>query len=280
LAVAQRLAEMKRLVGALVVCCLLAPGCSAEETTPLLFGGINVTKIVQKSDHRNDRCEQSLVAGLTESERRNLSANDIVLLIDKSTSMATRDCPDALSHKSVSRWEWCKSNIADLSTQITDAYGGRITAVLFADCTEAHEDLSADNVEELFESNHPHGTTQMDAGIAAAIQSHNLRSPDKPLLLAIVTDGSPTNANKVRTAVLAAARQMRDDNDLSIVFFLVGKTANAGGLLRTIHADLMAISPGRDIVRYCKFQELVQDGFATLLSSTAASRASGNLDRL
>ncbi len=235
---------------------------------------------------------------LTEAELQRLAAHDIVILIDKSGSMNTCDCPKVKEGSSKgskllqtillpallcsgylstplvrsSRWDWCAEQTIKMATQAGTALPDGFTVVTFADGFTIHKNMTVDTLPQLFTSGVPFGGTHLAPPLNEIcknyFQSRTLESQHvKPLSIGIITDGIPLDKFFVSRAIASAVKQLTYANEINIVFFLIGENDFQGKIYISY---LMHKFSGKKfqfhIVKAVSFKQLKQAGLARCLA--------------
>ncbi len=170
-----------------------------------------------------------------------LRDHQVVIFVDRSLSMSTRDCPQVpgahvkVSSKShltpqlySSRWDWCSYQVTQMAKQARSALPDGFTVVLFGSSFHIHKNMTAEGLEDIFHTKAPFGGTVLGHPLKRIFQDYfNQRTltpeTSKPLLIGIITDGTPTDHSKVLKTVVKATKQMRNAKEITIVFFLIGE---------------------------------------------------------
>lgn len=242
---------------------------------------------VLQGNARSNRLEPGADLGsarsLTQVELKKLADHEVILLIDRSGSMSTPDCPTGSGFgrglgmlptllgvplMSTSRWNWCLQQTSEMSRQTQGIYEQGMTIVLFSTSYLVVPNVTLDSLPRLFSQNFPSGTTNLAQPLALEIGDYFKRRAlsrgnVKPLIVGIITDGCPTNRGAVVQALVEATRFMRNPEELTVIFFMIGGMDLPGE--RFVH-DLATNLPARGavypIVREVSFSELQQVGLA------------------
>lgn len=228
---------------------------------------------------------------LTAVEASNLARREIVLIVDKSSSMANRDCPsDACSSAEdanltafewiaahlahpISRWNWCCQQVAGLATQLSTISQDCVSIVLFDSHFDAHEHLRAEQIIRLFQDVHPGGRTKLGPALQSEIAIYNARRwvgvPTKPLLLAVLTDGYTENSTAVRNAIIEATKTLRNPDDITVLLVNVGVEQKGSEIIKELDEDLVKQGARFDIVRRTMFSQIAKNGLARALASAS-----------
>jgi hypothetical protein len=223
--------------------------------------------------------------GLTQVQLHRLSTHDIVLVIDKSSSMATPDCPTGESKLSglsalilgigdiaATRWNWCLEQTARMARQTAGVLTNGFTVVLFDSHFAVFPHVTVNDLARIFKENCPSGHTLLEKPLTSTFQDYFRRKlisrgNVKPLLIGIITDGCPTNPNAVREAVVDVTHEMKDPNEITIVFFLIGRNDHRGEQFAfDLSHNLVARGGLCQVVRSVPFWELEKQGLARALA--------------
>lgn len=190
--------------------------------------------------------DDAVRGGLTQVELNKLAAHDIVLVIDKSFSMMTRDCPAGtfdiaklgvrsafgygksdLDDLSSSRWNWCFNQTLKMAKQTQGVLSNGFTVILFDNNYHVFEHVTVDQLPNIFGSNHPWGHTNMASPLEASFNDYLRRKRMtngrlRPLLVGVISDGCPTQPEAAREAIIEATHKVKDPREISVVFFLIG----------------------------------------------------------
>lgn len=191
----------------------------------------------------------------------------VVLLIDHSGSM---NGGLGIGPYDLSRWAWCRNQIADFSRFCGDKLRGGITLIPFNDSFEVHEHASEKDVENVFSTIVPSGETDICTPLAAAIDAH-LAEPDhenKPLLIVVLTDGLPNQGGSLSKLIAQATSALRKHNEMSITFLTVGQAPEGDELIEHLDNDLTNRGASYDIVSSMRFADLLQTGLKNALLET------------
>lgn len=232
---------------------------------------------------------------LTQVELNKLAQRDVVLIIDQSSSMLTHDCPGSAGTyaapgtgkfllgsgilgipigQSVSRWQWCTTQTAELSKQTEQIYKQGITVVMFSSAYEVFQNVTLQKVPDLFRINRPSGGTNLAPALGSQIGAYFKRRAEfrgnvKPLVIGIVTDGCPNNRQAVKQAIIEATHLMRHPLEITVVFFLIGAMDYQGErYVESLESNLTRSGAQFSIVRSIRFDELRSIGLAKALAQS------------
>ena len=231
----------------------------------------------------------SLNGGLTQLELKRLAAHDIVILIDKSGSMATTDCSNSVlgnstlrilsslvlgsGAMSISRWNWCMQQTALMASQTEKVLTNGFTVVLFDDRFRIFLRVNVQQLSEIFSQNHPGGRTHLAQPLRSTFADYFHRKEFsngkiKPLLIGVITDGCPNSPEDAVEAVISATHKMARPDEISVVFFLIGGDDRRGEEFAwDLSHNLISKGGTFPIVKAVPFQELEKSGLARALAA-------------
>ncbi len=227
--------------------------------------------------------------GLTQVELQRLAAHDIVILVDKSGSMNTGDCPTSGgtastvgsivlpmlvggSLLSTSRWRWCHTQTSKMAVQTENVLPEGFSLVLFDSRFKVYPHVTVAGLADTFSKNHPGGGTDLAAPLDCAFRDYFNRKriskvPIKPLLIGIITDGCPNFPRSVHDVIIRATHSMTNPTDITIVFFLIGNQDREGEeFVQDISHNLTREGATYNIVKPVSFRELKKIGLAKALA--------------
>ena len=233
--------------------------------------------------------DDAIKGGLTKLELGHLAAHDIVLVVDKSSSMATPDCPTGgsgpsalgmvsafafgsagLLDSAASRWNWCLRQTVHMAKQTEGALANGFTVILFSSHFEVFQHVTVQQLGNIFRENHPGGHTLLAQPLAASFDDYFRRKRIgnvKPLLVGVITDGCPTEPDAAREAIISATHQVRNPNEITVIFFLIGGDDPHGErFVWDLCHNLVRKGARYPIVKAVPFNELEQVGLARALA--------------
>ncbi len=191
---------------------------------------------------------------------------DIELLLDKSSSMDTRDCPGGMS-----RWKYAEEVAVGLARKAGVHDKDGIVVAPFAGTFKVYEGVTEAKVAEVFKENEPSGSTDTAAVLKARLDAYfdrKAKGPTKNLLLFVLTDGEPTNRAAVAEAIIAATKRMKLDEEIAIQFVQVGKDDGAAAFLKYLDDGLVKQGAAFDIVDTVDFASVEGLTFAELIEKS------------
>ncbi len=250
---------------------------SGLRLTPPITGNLS-----QSTLKANDKILQVEVS---KQELKMLGEHDVTLLIDKSGSMDTNDCPPPNKASKMSkylsiplmltigtnpflitRWHWCQiqtMHFADLAQNYLD---NGMTVVLFSSNFKVFDNVHFNDIETIFKVNHPGGGTNTTAALVSVIRHYFdarlTNSNVKPLVIAIITDGVPDNPYSLKRAIIEATYHMRNPNEISIAILQIGGSFFGYNFLKELDYGLVAQGAKYDIVSVKTFGLLEKIGLA------------------
>lgn len=231
-----------------------------------------------------------LSSDISATELSQLSGHDIVLLIDRSYSMAKKDCLplsfapqadspilDDQSRTPISRWQWCHQQTLDLAKRTQGMMPAGVSVVLFSDQYVVFNSVDAKAIETVFTDYVPKGGTNTTTALKSQLDRYferrgQLGQGSKPLLIAVITDGCPGDPSKLRYAIIDATRQMKAPDEIIITFLQIGSDSNGRKLLKELDDGLVDRKAQFDIVNVVPFSEMRKIGLARALVDAIAKR--------
>jgi hypothetical protein len=177
----------------------------------------------------------------TDGLRDLLLNHDLALIIDRSGSMVTTDCPDYPDYLNyISRWDWCSKQSTTLA-QVAASAASSITVTLFNQTYNVWQNVRTADIPFLFSNNSPDGGTLLAPPLQERLTNFFVSGRKKPLIILIISDGMPQDSPDVATALQNASKQVRYPGELTIIFLLIGSDIN-NNELRTRFGELDAAS--------------------------------------
>lgn len=200
----------------------------------------------------------------TTSQLQLLSSHAVAILVDRSTSMREKDCPGHIS-----RWRWCQEQAELFGQQTAGVLNERFTLATFSHSYDIYPSVTLGQMRQVFESNklkigtHPEGAMReiFDAYFRGAMGQ-------KPLVVAVISDGEPNDPEKVERVIKEATWQMKSPDQISITFLQVGHGDDGSEILQEFDQNLRRRGAKYDIVSRKNFYEVQRLG---LLGSLVAS---------
>jgi hypothetical protein len=235
---------------------------------------------------------------LTQVDLQRLGNHDIVILVDKSGSMSTSDCPAVNGGNSkvskimkfllasqvggygpssllgLSRWDWCREQSLDMSRQTQPVLANGFTIVPFDGGYSIHHNMNIETLSEIFASYRPGGSTYLSPPLAQVCKEYFAKrdyapNTTKPLLIGIITDGVPTEPERVLKTIVNVTQQMHYANEVTIIFFLIGQDDIEGNqFVSNLMHELPKKQARYNIVRAVPFNEVERFGLARSLANS------------
>lgn len=242
-------------------------------------------------------CEVKL-PWMSQADKMSLQSEDVqkignyelALVIDKSASMTYRLNQRNVAVKpdnvegfpavvnpadTITRWDWCKNQAANLANQIKKVLPNGINLSLFSNKYNAYNNVDAMRIEYLFNETEPTGGTHVSQVLTHHLNeyfaSRDAGKTTKPLLLAIITDGCPEDGEQTRLAIINATKKMQRPDEIKIAILQVGNDRRAPRLLGELDNDLVAQNAKYDIVEVHPFSQLKENGLAKTLASVVSN---------
>lgn len=189
---------------------------------------------------------------------RILSQYDIVLIVDRSGSMAS---PVGAEDQQTSKWRWCQEHISGFAREIGPLLrGNQLKLITFNDKFETIPNCSPSLVESTFQARMPQGGTTMAPPLLNALEQRP--SVGRPLLVVVLTDGIPQDPVAVENAIIEATKKMIVRDELKIRFLEIGAVYTGGPLLELLDDHLGEKGAKFDVVDYAGFDEVQLLGLA------------------
>lgn len=165
-----------------------------------------------------------------------------IVVIDKSGSMVTRDCPNGKS-----RWDYCQESAFALATKCDTLDEDGIDVYMFAGKFKKYNNVHATTVTDIFKENEPSGSTYL-APVLQDIFKEYFAKPETPITVVIITDGEPSDEREVVSSIIAATKKMDKDEQIGMQFVQIGKDVEASAFLKRLDDNLTTEGAKFDIV--------------------------------
>lgn len=197
-----------------------------------------------------------------------LKNRDYYLLIDKSGSMSTKDCPNGKS-----RWDYAKESTLAIAKKLDEYDPDGITVIPFSSTPTVFPNTTVDKVDEIFAKNEPMGGTNLAAALQAVFDDYldnKARNKAKPngILALVVTDGQPDDENAVAKAISNFTKKLsttNGDEEAGISFVQIGKDVHAAKYLDRLDNHLTDEGAAWDIVNARSMDEVEKTGVVAAL---------------
>lgn len=194
-----------------------------------------------------------------------LMNRDYTVIMDRSGSMTTTDCPNGKS-----RWAYAKESTGAVARYCNQFDPDGITLVTFAGNYETKENVGADDVAAIFDKTTPMGSTDL-AGVLKgrfdhyiALKKKGEAKPNGEILL-VVTDGEPDDGPAVAREIVKFTKTLERDDEFGIEFVQIGRDANATKFLQSLDNDLQKQGAKFDIVNTKTLEEVEKAGLEQTL---------------
>jgi hypothetical protein len=208
------------------------------------------------------RISATPVLNVTQNDLQLLAHHDIVLMVDKSSSMKERDCPGGMS-----RWEWCQQQTMNLSRATSSLLPEGLSVVLFSTSSHVFTKVSVNDIPRIFTSYSPGGFTNEAGAVDRVFTDYFHRREGahgkiKPLLIAVITDGLPTDPQGLRDVIIDATRNVKA-GDIKMTFLQVGSDPKGIYFVKEMDQQLVSEGAAFDMVSSKTFPELLGSGGLT-----------------
>ncbi len=199
-----------------------------------------------------------------------LDGHDLVVLVDKSSSMRTGDAPGGLS-----RWDWTQRQLSTLSSQLGRLNRSRLDVVLFDNGTRKYPQVKMADLPAIFSQNSPGGGTNVTRAMKSELDEFfNARRMNsaqaRPLVMAVITDGAPSSARSLKDLIVNSTHKIESSSALRITFLQVGSESQGNRLIPELDNDLVNDGAKFDIVRSKSFPHLIREGLVNALIDAAS----------
>lgn len=174
-----------------------------------------------------------------------LKKYDFIVLVDKSGSMSTEDCPGGKS-----RWDYAQENVLAIARECQKYDDNGITVGVFANKLKLYENVTdgAGMLEKIFSENRPGGSTDTAGALDHVIQEYLASDKSKPIICVIITDGTPDDEQALVKVIVNATGKISTREEIGLEFVQIGKDAHAHAFLERLDNNLTAEGAKLDIV--------------------------------
>ena len=188
-------------------------------------------------------------------------ARNYVIIVDKSGSMSTSDCPGGKS-----RWDYCQEGVNDIARKCDALDPDGIDVYVFASKFKKYSNVHADMVEKIFSENEPNGSTNLTDVLKDALDNY-FKHPEMPVTIVIVTDGTPDDEHSLLNLIVNTTKKMEADEQIGMTFVQVGKDAAARNYLKKLDDGLRGLGAKFDIVDTVTFEEMEEMTISQVLEN-------------
>lgn len=171
-----------------------------------------------------------------------ISNRDYIVVIDKSGSMTSRDCPG-----NKTRWEFCQESVQALVEKVCALDPDGIDLFFFNSKFSQHGNVTGQTLADAFKANSPQGSTMFAPVLNAAFNMHFSKAQRSTTII-IITDGEAGDATDTVKSIVDAANKIEADSELAITFIQIGKDVSAKLFLKKLDDDLQGAGAKFDIV--------------------------------
>jgi hypothetical protein len=192
-----------------------------------------------------------------------LNDYDKVIMIDKSSSMAEDALPG------ISKWQWCRIHMTSLYTDNAPNFVGEVDVIPFDTEFQVFEHASLQDVAKIYERLGPSGGTVPDGALSFELEGFFERrkknAHTKPLLIAVLTDGLPSNPDTLRDIIFDATMRMAKPQDVCITFLQIGDSFRSSRILAALDDYMVDAGARYDVVNTTDFSILQKVGIKNAL---------------
>lgn len=197
-----------------------------------------------------------------------LANRDYYVLIDKSGSMSTRDCPGGKT-----RWSYAEESTEALARKCNEFDPDGITVVPFSSAYRVYENTTPEKVADVFKENEPIGSTNLTDALQWTFDNHLKQKTNGTLkangsMVVVITDGQPDDENGVARSIVNFTKQIPSRDEFGLSFVQIGSDAHARDYLERLDSHLSTEGAKLDIVNAKTMADVEKVGMIeTLLSA-------------
>lgn len=185
-----------------------------------------------------------------------LKKYDFVVLVDKSGSMSTNDCPGGKT-----RWAYAQENTLAIARKCMEYDDNGITVGLFANGLKLYENVTdgAGLLDKIFSENEPGGSTDTAKAVDTVIQEYltaKAAGTAKPIIVVIMTDGRPDDEPALINVIVNATKRISAREEIGLEFIQIGSDKHAHEFLKKLDDDLGKEGAVLDIVNTVTCEDL------------------------
>lgn len=224
------------------------------------------------------------VAGIDELKR--ISNRDVVIVIDKSGSMSSPDCPSdsmptAMSRmflgipggSSITRWEWCRRQTYHVASQLQRIPGNNLKLVLFDSGLNEFNNVSIDSIANIFNQYRPGGGTNATKALKTVVNEYFSRKKQfsgvKPLSIVFITDGAPSSPTSLKDLIVETSLKLNHPNEIALSFLQIGNDEDGDRLLPELDFNMVNQGARFDFVTSRNFASVSRTGLLRAVLDTA-----------
>lgn len=188
---------------------------------------------------------------------------DVEMIVDKSASMGTRDCPGGKS-----RWDYARESAVGLARYAEQHDPDGITVVPFSGTWKIHENTTSNKMDQVFSEHSPMGGTDTAGVLAdrfAAYLERKGKGQAKPTLFFVLTDGEPNDKTAVAQVITQFTHKLDKDEEAAVQFVQVGNDPAAAAFLKQLDDDLVTAGAKFDVVDHTRLDDLEKFNFQELV---------------
>ncbi len=223
------------------------------------------------------------VASIDELKR--ISNRDVVIIIDKSGSMSSADCPSdnmpaAMTRMffgvpgggALTRWEWCQRQTFHVASQL-QRVNNNIKLVLFDSRVTEFNNVSMNSIADIFNQYRPGGGTNATKALKTVVQEYFDRKRQfanvKPLSIVFITDGAPASPTSLKDLIVETSLKMSNPNEIALSFLQIGNDDDGDRLLPELDFDMVREGARFDFVSCRPFASVSRTGLLRAVLDTA-----------
>jgi len=224
------------------------------------------------------------VASIDELKR--ISNRDVVIIIDKSGSMSSPDCPSdnmpaAMTRMffgvpgrgAITRWEWCQRQTFHVASQLQRIPGNNIKLVLFDSGVNEFNNVSINSIADIFHQYKPGGGTNATKALKTVVQDYFTRKKQfgnvKPLSIVFITDGAPSSPTSLKDLIVETSLKMNHPNEIALSFLQIGNDDDGDRLLPELDFNMVNEGARFDFISSRNFASVSRTGLLRALLDTA-----------
>lgn len=189
-------------------------------------------------------------------DQSRLKDRDYYLIIDKSTSMETKDCPGGKS-----RWDACQELAQGMANKCQEYDPDGITVVPFAEKFKVYPNTTPATVSKVFKENFPSGSTILNPPLQSCFEDYMKQKKAgsqkaNGALVVVITDGCPQDEDDVARGIVAMTKKLDNREEFGISFMQIGQDEHARDYLKRLDSHLSSEGAKLDIVNTKTMDEL------------------------